>query len=160
RAATGMLAWGGVVGLTLGLVAAELIPDIAAQRWTLRAARLTLRQASRYHLHAVNLVQLLGPDALGGPADYFGAADYWETVLSIGIVPLVLAAIALARHPDRPLVHGWSTLTLLAMLFAAGHRLLLFPVLFELVPGMNRFRVPSRSLFLASLGAAVLSGLG
>ncbi len=159
-AVKGLLLWGGLIGVTLCLVSAELIPDLAAQEWTLRAARMTLRQASKYHLHAINLMQLLGPDALGGPAEFFGDGNYWETLLSIGIVPLVLTTIALACHPDRTLVRGWAALAALAVLFAAGHRLGVFAVLFELVPGMNRFRVPARSLFLANLGAAVLSGLG
>jgi hypothetical protein len=159
-AATGLIVWGGVLGLMLGLVAAELIPGIAAQEWALRSARMTLRQAGKYHLHSLNLFQLLGPSALGGPAEFFGDGNYWETVLSIGVVPLVLAAVAVARHPDRKLVGGWTTLTVLAVLFAAGPRLGVFPVLFEAVPGMNRFRVPARSLFLANLGAAVLAGLG
>ena len=60
--------WASLLGLMTGLVAVELIPDIAAQGATLRTARMGLRQASKYHLHAINLVQLLGPDALGGPA--------------------------------------------------------------------------------------------
>ena len=141
-------------------MAAELIPDLAAQAGTLKTARMTLRQASKYHLHPINLVQLLGPDALGGPSGFFGDGNYWETLLSIGIVPLVLAMIALARHPRKTVVRGWAALTLLSVLFAAGHRFGVFSVLFMLVPGMDRFRVPARSLFLANLGASVLCGLG
>jgi hypothetical protein len=160
RAAGGLALWAGVLGLTLGLVAAELIPDIAAQSWSLQAARMTLKQASKYHIHAINLMQLLGPDALGGPAEFIGDGNYWETVLSLGLVPLVLGAIAVVWHPQRTLVSGWAALVLVAVLFAAGHRLGAFPVLFALVPGMNRFRAPARALFLANLGAAVLSGLG
>src|SRR5262249_23591147 len=140
--------------------AVESIPDTAAQAWSLRSARMTLRQASKYHLHAINLMQLLGPGALGGPADFIGDGNYWETLLSLGLVPIVLGTIALARHPDRRLVQSIAALVLGAVLFAAGHRLGVFPILFKLVPGMDRFRVPARSLFLANLGAAVLSGFG
>ena len=160
KAAGGLLLWGSLLALTIGLVATELIPDLTAQAWTLKTARMTLRQAGKYHLHAINLVQLLGPDALGGPSSFFGDGNYWETLLSIGVVPLVLAAIAVARHPERTVVRGWAALTVLSALFAAGHRFGVFPVLFTLVPGMDRFRVPARSLFLANLGAAVLCGFG
>jgi hypothetical protein len=159
-AAERLVLWAGLLGLMIGLVAVELIPDLAAQDWTLRTARMTLRQAGKYHIHAINLIQLLGPDALGGPSTYFGNSNYWETVLSIGLVPLVLGTIALWYHPKRNLVRGWAALTVLSALFAAGHRYGVFGVLFTLVPGMDRFRVPARSLFLANLGAAVLSGLG
>jgi hypothetical protein len=160
RAARGLLLWGGVLGLALCLAAVESIPDTAALEWSLRSARMTLRQASKYHLHAINLMQLLGPDSLGGPAEFIGDGNYWETLLSLGLVPLVLGTIAVARHPQRMLVRGWAALVLGAVLFAAGHRLGLFPILFKMVPGMDRFRVPARSLFLANLGAAVLSGFG
>ena len=152
--------WAGILAVSLGLVAIELMPDLAAQGWTLRSGRLALARVSRYQLHALNLFQLLGPTALGGPDSYFGPDNFWETILSIGLVPLVLAAVAVMRHPDRPVVRSWMVLVVISVMFAAGRRLGLFTLLFELVPGMNRFRVPSRSLFLANLGAAVLAGLG
>ncbi len=152
--------WAGLVTLSLGLVAVELVPDLAAQGWTLRGSRLALGRVSRYHLRPINVLQLLSPTALGGPADYFGYDNYWETVLSVGLVPLVLATVAVARPPNRALVRGWLALMAAAVVFAAGRRLGLFALLFEVVPGMNRFRVPGRSLFLAALGASVLAGLG
>ncbi len=160
RAAAGiLLSWGGLVGLSLGLVAVELLPDVAAQSWVLRSGRLGVGP-NRYHLYALNLWQLLDPVALGGPAEYFGHDNYWESVLSIGLVPLVLVLVALGCHRDRALVRGWLVLIAAALVFAAGRPLGLFTLLSELVPGMNRFRVPGRSLFLANLGAAVLAGLG
>ena len=73
---------------------------------TRRAARLTLRQASRYHVHATNLFQLLGPDALGGPADYFGDDNYWETVLSIGIDGCGLSDSGAPIAPPAPRLCG------------------------------------------------------
>jgi hypothetical protein len=159
-AALGIGAWTGLVLLSLGLVAVELVPDLATQGWTLRGSRLALGRVSHYQLRPLNLLQLLSPAALGGPADYFGADNYWETVLSIGLVPLVLATIAVAWHSNRHLVRGWLVLTVASVVFAAGRHLGLFALLFELVPGMDRFRVPGRSLFLATLGASVLAGLG
>lgn len=100
------------------------------------------------------------PQPLGGPADYFGDENYWESVLSIGWVPLLLAILALYRYPERQRVSGWGLLTLLAIVFAGGYRYGIFPLLYELLPGMNRFRVPARALYLATLGASVLAGLG
>ena len=153
-------AWACVLILTVGLVGIEWIPDAMAQEWALRGSRQTLRLASRYHLYPINSLQLLGPKALGGPADYFGHENYWESVTSIGLIPLALAMIGVAWSPDRRAVRGWLILVVAALLFASGRKLGLFAVLFEVVPGMDRFRVPARSLFLASLGASMLAGLG
>jgi hypothetical protein len=162
RAAGTLISWCGLVGLSIGLSAVELIPDLTAQLWTLRTGRMSVGPANRYHLHGLNLWQLLDPAALGGPADYFGHDNYWETVLSIGLVPLFLVVVALACHPGRARwkVRGWLMLVSVALVFAAGRGLGLFTLLSGLVPGMSRFRVPSRSLFLANLGAALLVGLG
>ncbi|WP_406695719.1 hypothetical protein V5E97_32430 [Singulisphaera sp. Ch08] len=152
--------WSFVMALSLGLAGVELIPAITAQTWTLRGSHLSLGNVSRYQLHALNLFQLLSPGALGEPNNYFGHDNYWETVLSMGLIPLVLAVVAAARHPDRQLIRGWLVLIVGALVFAGGRKLGLFPLLFECVPGMNRFRVPSRSLFLASLGTAAMAGFG
>ncbi|MDR3633102.1 MAG: hypothetical protein P4L84_04645 [Isosphaeraceae bacterium] len=155
-----LAAWGALLGLSLGLAAIEVMPGKAAQAWMLRGAKLTVAQATRYDPHSVNFLQLLSPFALGGPADYIGDDNYWEQLLSIGLVPLVLVVVAAWRHPNRPLVHGLLALTLTALTFALGRRLGLFLVCFKLLPGMNLFRTPSRALFVVQVGAAVLAGLG
>ena len=68
----------------------------------------------RYHLWHLNAWQLLSPTALGGPSDYFGDDNYWETLFSIGLVPLFLAVVGAVRHPDRKLARGWLVLAGLA----------------------------------------------
>ena len=149
-------------GLSLGLTAVELAPPWAIRPWLLgghesgRGAELPVR----YGLQIVNAFQLLSPTALGGPSDYFGSHNYWETVFSIGFVPLVLAIFAIARHANRRVVHGWLVLAVFAVWFACGRQLGLFTLFQSFMPGMHGFRVPARSLFLANLGAAVLVGLG
>jgi hypothetical protein len=154
------LIWVALVSLAVGMMGVELVPDAMAQEWTLKGAKLSLRLASRYHAYPLNLLQLLSPGALGGPSDYFGHENYWESVVSIGLIPLVLAAIGAAWSPDRRAARAWLILVVGSLLFAFGRNYGVFALLFELVPGMNRFRVPSRSLFLASLGASMLAGLG
>ena len=146
--------------VALGLTAVEVIPDAAATRYALAESKRSIAHASSYHINFLNLFQLITPKALGGPADYFGHDNYWEPLLSIGWGALLLAAIGAARHRDRALGLGLLAATLLAVAFAAGRRFVLFALFYELIPGMDRFRVPSRSLFLASLGASALAGLG
>ena len=99
-------------------------PALAAPRS--RRSRSESSIPRRYHLVALNAFQLLSPTALGGPSDYFGDDNYWETVLSIGLVPLVLAVVGALRHPDRRLVRGWLVLAGLAIWFACGRHLVLY----------------------------------
>ena len=153
-------AWALAMLLGVGLIGVELIPDALAQPWCLRGARLSAKLASGYHLYPANALQLLSPTALGGPSEYFGHENYWESVTSIGLIPLILAMIAFGWSTDRKGIRGWSILVGASLAFACGRKVGLFAILFEVVPGMDRFRVPARSLFLASLGASMLAGMG
>ena len=94
------------------------------------------------------------------PTSYFGYESYWETVVSIGWVPLVLAALGFSAASRRRQAIAWGVLVVVSVLFAAGWRFGLFVAFYEIVPGMSRFRVPARALFLATLAGAMLVGLG
>ena len=162
RAVSRLMAFGAAAALSLGLCAIDLAPQLAARPWLLRDhdARARVSIPRRYHLEALNTFQLLSPQALGGPADYFGSDNYWETLLSIGLIPLLLATVAVLEHPDRKLVRGWLALVGVAFWWACGRHLLLYSAAYLVLPGMSGFRAPARALFLANLGAAVLAGLG
>ena len=155
-----VVVWVGLLASSLGLCAIDLVPEMAVKPWLLKTSQISLDHVNRYQLHALNLLQLLSPFALGRPDNYTGHDNYWETVLSIGLAPLVLAVIGAAGYRDRELVRRWGALVLLSVVFAAGRKLGLYALAYALLPGMERFRVPSRSLFLASLGASVLAGAG
>ena len=109
---------------------------------------------------AAQRLQLLSPTALGGPADYFGDDNYWETLFSIGLVPLVLATSAPSSTPTA----GWFAVGSCSPAWPSGSLAdgicCFMPLAFRIVPGMSWFRVPARSLFLANLAGAVLAGLG
>lgn len=154
------LLWIGVIGLSVAFCAVELLPEWQVGPWMLKSSQISLRVISRYQLHSINLMQLFHPFALGTPDAYFGHDNYWETLLSIGLTPLVLALVAVGASPRRDLVRGWGALVVVAVVLAAGKRLGLYSLAYSLLPGMNRFRVPSRTLFLATLGASLLSGAG
>jgi hypothetical protein len=152
----------GLLALSLGLVAVEIAPELAVRPWLLHNRIPTSGPAMprRYDLGALNAFQLLSPGALGGPADYFGDDNYWETVFSFGLVSLTLAVIAAMCRTNRKLLRGWLLLFGLSVWFACGRNLGLYALLYSIVPGMSWFRVPARSLFLATLGAAVMAGVG
>ena len=150
--------WLAVLGVSLSLVAIELIPARSLLPWVLKSPQPDVPR--NYQLHLVNLLQLLSPGALGGPADYDGIDNFWESVFSFGLVPLVLVGVAWAGASQRPRVRGWAALVLLSVWFAGGRQLGLFHVLYRTLPGLSWFRVPARSLFLTSLGMAILAGFG
>ena len=155
-----LMAVGGIIALTLGFTAIEWWPEMQVAPWTLRDAPFPSEFAGRYHLFPANVLQLLSPFALGRPATYFGHDNFWEALTSIGLIPLSLALAAVAWSPRRHAIRGWLILVGLAVWYAGGRQLGLFTLLYHVVPGLSRFRVPARSLFLASLGASLLVGFG
>ena len=60
-----------------------------------------------YQVNLVSGFQLLAPGALGGPADYFGVDNYWESVLSVGLAPMVLLGVAVVASRQRGKARGW-----------------------------------------------------
>jgi hypothetical protein len=162
RSTARIVAWLWLLGVSIGMAGVDVIPQCFVRPWLRRNhdPGLEVGISRRYHLGGLNAFQLLDPMALGGPADYIGDDNYWETVCSIGLVPLVLAMIGVTRYPDRRLVGGWLALAVLAVAFACGRVLGLYSLCYAIIPGFDLMRVAGRSLFLANLGGAVLAGLG
>jgi hypothetical protein len=161
-AATTVIGWLSALGVGLSLVAIELIPAHELLAWVQRSSQQDAQVAAsrNYELHMVNGLQLLSEEALGGPADFLGDDNFWESVLSFGLIPLVLIVIAAMSCWRQSRLRGWTILVLLCLWFAAGRQLGLYNLLYRGMPGLSWFRVPARSLFLATLGAAMLAGFG
>ena len=162
RLAVTLIGWVAALGLSIGIAAVDVAPEVAVRPWLVRnpACPLGVDIPGAITFGNTTRWQLLSPVALGGPSDYFGDDNYWETVFSIGLTPLLLAMVGAVKYPDRRLARGWIVLAGLAIWLACGRHLVLYALAFRTVPGMNWFRVPARSLFLANLAGAVLAGLG
>ncbi len=144
----------------MGLTAVEWLPAARHVPWLERGMKSSLGAGARYHVYALNLLQLISPRALGGAADFAGFGNRWETLLAPGWVALTLAVVAVAGWRRRRDVQGWTVLAIGALVIAAGRPLGIFALLAPIVPGMDLFRVPSRALFLVCLATAVLAALG
>ena len=87
-----------------------------------------------------------------------------SAILFPGFLPVLLACLAFLRRPSKtttgrdPAIF-YALLTLIALLLVSGPPFGMWPLVYWL-PGMNFIRVPSRFMILATLGIAVLAGLG
>ncbi|MBI2939634.1 MAG: YfhO family protein, partial [Chloroflexi bacterium] len=82
-----------------------------------------------------------------------------EKALSIGIVGLVLAGLAIWRD-RRPAVRFWAGVGLFSFLLSVGSSTPLYWLLYEFAPGFRLFRDQERVMYLWSLAGAVLAGYG
>ena len=109
------------------------------------------------HGSARQLLTLLWPDALGTPLRD-ASVELWEDSAHFGFAALALAAVGIAQCGRRRWAATFTGLFAAALLLSFDSPLLRF--LFAHLPGMDRFRIPSRLLFLAALFGLCLAGFG
>lgn len=172
------------MALGVTLAAAQLVPFAEVVQENVRAGGSSLQEVTQWALPPRQLLALIVPDLFGNPThhsyldvmrwavtSFEGAADpsgqprsypfwgtknYVEAASYIGVLPLVLAGIALLLRRDRYTAF-FGGFGLLSLLFALGTPV--YGVLF-LVPGAEQLHTPFRWLFITSFCLIVLAGRG
>jgi hypothetical protein len=147
------------VGIAVALAAYLLVP-LAGD------AGLVTRGAASYEFfvgnHALaprHLLTFLFPEALGTPLDgSYPAVELWEDLGYFGLVPLLLAGAGAVWGWRRPHVRFLVAGFLVSLLGALDTPLL--RLLWEILPGFDLFRCPSRLLFLTAVCGLALAALG
>ena len=119
------------------MAAVELVPEYKVLPWVQKGPQTEagVFVPRNYQVNLLSGFQLLTPGALGGPADYFGVDNYWESVLSIGLAPLVLLGVAVVAMRQRGKARGWVVLVALSVWFATGRQFSIFGLLNWLLTG-------------------------
>ena len=141
------------------LSAAQLLPAFDAGRESVRAAPLEFATSASYSLPPANLLTLIAPYPFGDDftTPYAGRWLMWEVSLFVGPAALVLAVLG-ATHSRRRADRAAIVLAIIMIVLALGSYTPLFKVLYDWLPGWDRFRAPVRfniflSLMLAGLAA-------
>jgi hypothetical protein len=143
---------GGLVGilvfilLAFGLAAVQLLPTLEFIGLSPRAS--IDYQTASWGLFWYETMSFLFPGYFGGSPQY------------VGILPMVLVAMAILferRQRDKVF---WIGLGLTAFLLSLGRHTFLYNVFYVLVPGFGRVRNQERVIFLFSFSLAILSGYG
>lgn len=92
-------------------------------------------------------MDLWAPRVLGGRPPY------------VGLVALVLAAVAVAMKP-RPVHWVAFALAITGLCLSTGANTFVYAALYNLAPGFDLFRGQERSIMLFALGIALLAGAG
>ena len=156
-----LLNWLRLGMVTAGLVAIDLFPAYLNTRLTLRPSlRQMNMQSGVAGLDWSSLSELWNPFAVTQPEDSRATAlPFWEKLCHFGVLPLLLAALALPlawrKAPTRRMFVIW----LATLLFAFGSLTPVYQSLAAVVPGISWFRHPSRALFFTSFATAVLAAV-
>ena len=146
-----------VFALGLGLAAVQLLLTADLSATAPHGDRGSLAYVTSFSLLPKHLLGLLAPNWQGTIAfdTYRGERYYWEYVLYLGIVPLLLALVgATARRG-----WVWAGVALAALALALGEGNPIYEIL-RFVPGFRDFRVPARYIFLFTFATAILAAIG
>ncbi|MGD8399031.1 MAG: hypothetical protein PVG11_09260, partial [Anaerolineae bacterium] len=145
-------------GIAVGIAALVLLPALEYARLSPRAA-LTYREAARYSLAPALLGEMLVPGLFSThePALYWGV---WDRVAAgyLGVLPLMLAGLALLLHRGRRVVL-FGALATVALLLALGGESVVHGWAYLLLPGFGQIRAPARLVLLMDFSLAALAAL-
>jgi len=146
-----------VVGM--GLAAVQLIPTYQLKEMSALSESPGYDFVTAYSLPKFRLLSFLFPNFLGNPVIGYKGEPYFEEHHSyVGILPLILAALAWGKRRD-PQVRFFGLLTPLSTVLALGNETPLYHLLAR-VPVFNYFRIPARWLLTLTFCLAILAGYG
>lgn len=170
RRRRGALALGGVA-LGLALAAAQIAPTLALLPHSVRAAS-DAGAAGTWSFSPERLLGFVQPAHWGRQ---WPELSYWGWYLSetrlndgnffypshfIGVVPLLLAPLAVAAPATRRLAVTLLLAAAVALVLSFGRNLPLHGWLLEHLPGFGAFRYPEKWVLPATLALALTGGLG
>jgi hypothetical protein len=143
--------------ITVLLAAPVLLPAFELTRYTDRAT-WNYQAAAGYSLAPAQWIGWLVPNFFGrGPQYHWGA---WPRVEAgyLGILPLILAALAIGLRRDRQ-TWAWCGLAGVTFVLALGTYAIPHGWL-TLVPGFGQLRAPARLVLMTDFGLAALAAIG
>ncbi len=144
--------------VAFGLSAPVLLPSIEMAQHTLRTT-FSYDQAAQFSLPPAQLIGLLVPGFFGrGPQDAWGPWSRVE-VGYIGVLPLLLALLALILRRDAP-TRFFGAFALIGLALALGGYAILHGWLYQWAPGFGQLRAPARFIVLLDFGIAALAAFG
>jgi O-antigen/teichoic acid export membrane protein len=180
KPAARLAAWlGFMVGLGLGLGSVQLIPLVELVSRSFREGSVTYTDVVGWAYPTRQVITFLVPDFFGNPANhgywdlisrqwvavdriFWGIKNYVEAGSYVGILPLVLAVVAVVgtrRHsPYRRHVWIFAVLAVASLLFVFGTPL--YALLYYGLPGIRQLHSPFRWVFPYTLSISVLAGFG
>ncbi|MFB3896339.1 MAG: hypothetical protein ACE14V_08560 [bacterium] len=152
----GLIYLGGIM-----LSAVQLFTGIQTAEESIRSGGMTYELGSFFSFHPENLITLFAPKFFGNETTipYWGRYFMWEMVLYIGIVGLVLAIYGLL-YGEKAKRRFAGVMILILFLFALGNNTYFYQFLYHWLPGLNRFRGPSKFIFQTSQFLILLTAIG
>ena len=152
----GALALGAAAGAVVLLPLAELVAVSD------RAGTLRYDFATYTNFWPPLIFSFFVPYIYGDASDltYIGPPPFWENYGYVGVATAILAIYGAGRLWRRPQVAFLIAMTLVTFGFILGPRTPVYYLAYLLIPGMSRFRAPTRFMVVVELGLVLLAAIG
>jgi len=146
-------------GAALGAV--QILSGIEAAAESVRSVGVSYPFAASFSLPPENLITLVAPGFFGDMTTlpYWGRCYLWEMSLFAGVTGLALALFGALRS-DRSGRRGVAAMAVFLLILALGAHTPLHRLLYEALPGFDKFRGASKFAFQAFLFACMLAAMG
>lgn len=149
--------------LGIALVAVQIVPTAEIAGQSIRVG-YKFSDFISHSLPPRQALMIVFPKLFGGLKEsgalpYYGAENLTELTGYVGLLPLMLAGIGVAKWPQRSLSIFWLCAGLMGLVLAMGDATPLARLIYH-VPVVNQFRAPGRHLLEFTFSACVLAGLG
>ena len=157
--------WQAAAGLAVicvtaaGLAAVQLLTGLATAQESIRGAGTSWEFASSFSFPPENLATLIAPLIFGDATGYWGRWHLWEMCLFLSVTGLLLAGVGAARGEKRER-RVLLIMTGALLLLALGAYTPLYRLLYDWVPGFDKFRGMSKFAVPASAFLIMLSATG
>lgn len=144
----------------VSLAAIQLLPAFEMIQHSARQT-ISYEWVCQFSFAPENFITLFIPEFLGDSlkTPYWGRYYLWEMSLYVGILPLLLSALA-SFYARNKFTKTFLIMALITMILALGKFTPLFKILYAIVPGFNMFRGNSKFIFIVVFSLSVLSGIG
>ena len=143
-----------------GILAVHYFPIFGTMGWGARGAGRGYEFATSWSLAPNEFLDLLTPHFSGLQNNYWGENYFKLDTQYLGILPLLLALLAIIFKIRDKYVRFFLGLCVVASIFAVGGHTPLYHIPYYILPGLKKFRGPAMIFYLISFGIAVLSALG
>ena len=138
--------WLLMVSLSGAIAAAQLWPTLEFIRHSVRADMSYQSVSAGLPLN--ELISIIYPGYFGGSPEY------------VGLVTLVLVALALVLARSRAAIYFWGTVALVGLALAFGGYTFLYPLFYLFIPGFEAVRQQERAFLVYAVAMAMLAGHG
>jgi len=148
-----------------GLSAVQIMPATVLAKESVRPT-MAYDNAVEGSFKPSQIITFLVPKFFGswesGKRTYWGGEfwEYWETCGYVGVLPLILAILAMIYKRKQFMVTYLSLLLFLSFLLALGKYGPLYYLAYHFLPGFNRFRIPGRFVYLMGFSLTILASYG